>query len=629
MLTYSQNFEDVMLARLFYGQSKGFYVDVGANHPSRLSVTKHFYELGWNGINIEPIRENWALFEGDRTRDLNLNAAVGDTTGEQTFFVVEDNDALSTCDRDRAAELARAGSVVDERVVPVVTLNSVLDQRKPGQIDFMNIDVEGRERAVLTSIDLHKYRPRVILVEATKSLDHFPGWDRYRIEDVASWSSWEPLLTDRGYVFGHFDGLNRFYVRQEDAHLLARFAVPPGVFDFIIPDLLAADLKTLQEKEAAIQQLAADNLAQGRAIYEKEQQIREKDQQIAYLSRPLWRRVASRGYRFLISRRNRIQSTFRRCVGASFRFGYRMRRRAVRLGVLRQYPPRPLTVPAAAKVQIADPPAISMITPSFQQGRYIEQTIKSVLGQQYPKLEYFIQDGGSTDETVDILRHYEKQLAGWESCPDHGQSEAINRGLARTTGQIMGWINSDDLLLPGALATVAAFFAKHPEIDVVYGNRLIIDEQGQEIGRWILPGHDDKALSWADYVPQETLFWRRAIWEKVGGKVDESFRFAMDWDLLVRFRDAGAQFAHLPYFIGAFRAHAEQKTSASIEDIGFAEMCRVRAHVFGRIPSPLEIDQAIRGFLFRHAVADLRYELRQRAAAVLPSANRRAHLRTQ
>ena len=95
----------------------------------------------------------------------------------------------------------------------------------------------------------------------------------------------------------------------------------------------------------------------------------------------------------------------------------------------------------------------------------------------------------------------------------------------------MAYLNSDDLLLPGALPTVAAYFAQHPEVEVVYGHRVVIDEAGDEIGRWVLPPHDDKALRWADYIPQETLFWRRSIWGKSGGRMDETFRFALDWEL--------------------------------------------------------------------------------------------------
>ena len=249
-------------------------------------------------------------------------------------------------------------------------------------------------------------------------------------------------------------------------------------------------------------------------------------------------------------------------------------------------------------------PRISIVTPSFKQGRLIERTIKSVLDQNYPSLEYFIQDGGSTDETVDVLGRYESQIAGWESKPDGGQSAAINMGFKRTSGEIMAWLNSDDLLMPGALKFVAEYFHRYPKVDVVYGDRLLIDENDALIGRWVLPGHNAAVLPWADYVPQETLFWRRSLWERVGGEIDESFKFAMDWDLLLRFRSAGAKFAHLPHYLGAFRIHSQQKTTAAIAEIGFAEMKRLRLREFGREVTDREIRRAIAPFMARHLLAD-------------------------
>jgi glycosyltransferase involved in cell wall biosynthesis len=235
-----------------------------------------------------------------------------------------------------------------------------------------------------------------------------------------------------------------------------------------------------------------------------------------------------------------------------------------------------------------------------------------VFNQQYPSLEYFVQDGGSKDSTVEVLKQFQHALTGWESEKDSGQSEALNKGFLKTTGEIMGWLNSDDLLLPGALQTVANYFQKYPNIDVVYGDRLLIDESDMEIGRWIMPSHDSEVLSWVDYVPQETLFWRRSIWERVGGRIDESFRFAMDWDLLTRFRDAGANFAHIPRFLGAFRIHEHQKTSAEINELGQIEMGRIRSRLLGRVPTQQELRKAIAPFLLRHIFVDLKYRVRVR-----------------
>ncbi len=286
----------------------------------------------------------------------------------------------------------------------------------------------------------------------------------------------------------------------------------------------------------------------------------------------------------------------------------------IRLGNLNQYSPSPLRdIPvyknSTAQVNL---PTISIVTPSFRQGHFIERTLLSVLNQNYPKLEYYVQDGGSTDNTIAILKSYEDKLSGWVSKKDSGQSQAINHGFANTKGEIMAWLNSDDLLLPGALAVVADYFISHPDIDVVYGNRLLIDENDMEIGRWIMPGHDSDILSWVDYVPQETLFWRRSIWDKAGGQIDESFRFAMDWDLLVRFRDAGAKFAHIPRFLGAFRVHEQQKTSAAMNEIGHQEMDRIRKRLHGRVPAQEEIQNATLPFLRKHILADMFYRIKTR-----------------
>ena len=145
----------------------------------------------------------------------------------------------------------------------------------------------------------------------------------------------------------------------------------------------------------------------------------------------------------------------------------------------------------------------------------------------------------------------------------------------------MGWINSDDFYLPGALSFVADYFAQHPEVDVLYGHRIVVDEQSREIARWFLPQHDAEVLRLNDFVPQETLFWRRRVWDKVGG-LDTSFNFAIDWDLLLRFQSAGARIVRVPYFLACFRAHAAQKTAALMHSTGQSEITRLRERTHGR-----------------------------------------------
>ncbi len=260
------------------------------------------------------------------------------------------------------------------------------------------------------------------------------------------------------------------------------------------------------------------------------------------------------------------------------------------------------------KPALANPPTISIATPSFNQGEYLEQTIHSVLSQNYPKLEYVVQDGGSTDSTTEVLERHRARLHRCESRKDNGQSHAINLGLAGTTGEIMAYLNSDDLLLPGTLHYVARYFQDHPEVDAVYGHRVVIDEKGYELGRWVLPPHDDDMLKWADFIPQETLFWRRRLWDKVGG-IDDRFRFAMDWDMLLRFQEAGAKFVRLPRFLGAFRVHKSSKTMNQVSSGGTEEMHKLRLRAHGRDVTPLEVQAGLRKYLGRHVLHNRLYRL--------------------
>jgi glycosyltransferase involved in cell wall biosynthesis len=247
-----------------------------------------------------------------------------------------------------------------------------------------------------------------------------------------------------------------------------------------------------------------------------------------------------------------------------------------------------------------DPPLLSIVTPSLNQGRFLENTLQSVLGQRYPRLEYVVQDGGSSDQTVAILERYRPWLQHCLSAPDRGQADALNRGFGHTSGEILAYLNSDDLLLPGTLAYVAHFFSTRLDIDVVYGHRILIDEDGSEIGRWVLPPHDDLAFLWQDFVPQETLFWRRRIWERVGSTFDERLHYALDWDLLLRFRGAGARFARLPRFLGAFRVHSGQKTSALMDIVGRPEIEQIHQLWHGRSVSEREVTHRVRPYLWKH-----------------------------
>lgn len=288
------------------------------------------------------------------------------------------------------------------------------------------------------------------------------------------------------------------------------------------------------------------------------------------------------------------------------------KRRANRLGALRHHPPRPLRVPDGYTTEPPDGtsvPAIAIVTPSLARARYLELTVRSVLDQGYPRLEYVVQDGGSEDGSQKVIRRYAERLHHWESKPDRGQADALNRGFERTSAAVMGYLNADDLLLPGALAYVGAYFARNPSVGVVYGHRVLIDEDGMEIGRQVLPRHDDGVLSWGDFIPQETLFWRRSAWEAAGGFFDESFECAMDWDLLVRLRDSGARMVRLPRFLGAFRVHGDQKTVRLGPTVATEEMERIRRRIHGRDVGQAEVLRRVRGYLLRHVALDRLYRI--------------------
>ncbi len=282
-----------------------------------------------------------------------------------------------------------------------------------------------------------------------------------------------------------------------------------------------------------------------------------------------------------------------------------------RLGVFEQHLSRVVSVPAwyLQEAVPAFPPRISVVVPSFNQAAFLEATLQSLLYQDYPALEVIVCDGGSSDGSVEILRRYASRLAYWCSEPDEGQAHAINKGMTRATGEILAYLNSDDLLLPGALRRVASCFREQPEVDAVYGHRVVVDSLGFETGRWVLPPHDDEVLRYADFVPQESLFWRRTLWEKSGARVDPSYHFALDWELLLRFERNGARFLRIPRFLGCFRVHDEQKTRARIAGDGQFEMMRCREYAHGRALSETEIRRGTSRYRWRSRFYHLLYQL--------------------
>lgn len=229
-ISYAQNFEDVMLHRVLGHVARGFYVDIGAQHPVDDSVTKAFSVAGWRGINIEPVQQWFDMLVSDRPHDLNLNVAIGEK-GELRLFEVQGT-GLSTTDPELAARYRADGKDVVEHVVPAVTLDSVLDEHRVDEVHFLKVDCEGAERAALASFSFDRVRPWVVVVEATE-----PN------SQVGNEEKWEDILLDHAYILAYYDGLNRYYVPREREALLASFAAPPNVFDDFIRarDQLAHD----------------------------------------------------------------------------------------------------------------------------------------------------------------------------------------------------------------------------------------------------------------------------------------------------------------------------------------------------------------------------------------------------
>ncbi len=214
MTSYADNFEDVMIQRAFDFDHRGFYIDIGAYNPVEHSVTKHFSTRGWRGINVEPNPVPFELLLADRQRDINLNIGLSNQPGNLTLFAAPG--ACWSADRNMLTGYFGAdASQIVERTIKVRTLAEICRQYVSAgtTIDFLTVDVEGHEREVLEGGDWSRWRPRIIVAESN------------------GFEAWENLLLQSGYHFTHFDGVNRFYVRDEDAHLIPRMSIPVNASD--------------------------------------------------------------------------------------------------------------------------------------------------------------------------------------------------------------------------------------------------------------------------------------------------------------------------------------------------------------------------------------------------------------
>jgi len=210
-----------------------------------------------------------------------------------------------------------------------------------------------------------------------------------------------------------------------------------------------------------------------------------------------------------------------------------------------------------------NPPKISVITPSFNQGAFLERTINSVIKQGYPNLEYIIIDGGSTDNSVEIIRKYEKYLKYWVSEKDKGQSQAFNKGLKIASGDIIGWLNSDDLYLDRCIFQGVEYFDRNPAIDIVFSDYYFIDGDNKIIKRRReIPFNYNIYLWTADcYHANCAGFFRRKVFDIIGG-INEDLHYGMDYELYLRAAKSGLKFGHLKAYWGAYRMHGQSKSVA-------------------------------------------------------------------
>jgi len=257
-ISYAQNGEDILLNRLFPAEHRGFYVDIGANHPTLHSVTRLFYDRGWRGLNVEPVVRVHKLLCAERPEDVNLAMGISDRDGVRTLHEPEGSLGMSTFDPDFAAGLLEHGYDYIQTAVPVTTLANLFELYVGGrEIDFLKIDVEGHEAAVVRSGDWKRWRPRALVVEATIQPD-----------------VWEPILLDADYHRAAFDGLNRYYVREEDAEAwLPKLEAPVNILDDFeryehrcALETLARELDETRLRLSAYEEIGATALSVARRV---------------------------------------------------------------------------------------------------------------------------------------------------------------------------------------------------------------------------------------------------------------------------------------------------------------------------------------------------------------------------
>ncbi len=254
-------------------------------------------------------------------------------------------------------------------------------------------------------------------------------------------------------------------------------------------------------------------------------------------------------------------------------------------------------------------PLVSIVTPSFNQVQFLEQTILSVLEQDYPHIEYLIVDGGSTDGSLELIQRYAPHLTWWVSEPDQGQTDAINKGFSHARGEILAWLNSDDTYQPGAISQAVEYLQSHPEVGMVYGDANLIDASGNIIGKFPARQTDYRRLRRGYvHIPQQASFFQASLWKQVG-PLDPSFYFAMDYDLWVRLARI-SELHYCPNLWADFRLHGSGK-SVVADNRCWPEMLRVHYREGGSWFSWLVIKAKLRPLLYAWMPLRLRVRLRR------------------
>ena len=231
-------------------------------------------------------------------------------------------------------------------------------------------------------------------------------------------------------------------------------------------------------------------------------------------------------------------------------------------------------------------PKVSIVTPSYNQGKFIEETIRSVLLQGYPNLEYIIIDGGSTDNSVEVIKKYSSWLTYWVSEPDRGQSHAINKGWKMATGEIFAYLNSDDTYLPGAIMVAESFLTEHPDISMIYGNCNVVSEEGEIMWPYPVEEFDIKKMLFTNFIPQQTVFFRDHVLDEIG-YLDESLHMVMDRDMWIRI-GLKLKLKYIAVLLANMRMYASNKSTAQIASF-LPERLRVISKVVASPDVPKDV----------------------------------------